>query len=466
MIISSKNTAKATTSDATETTEQTVVVQPTKSPEYKGSNVNLAKTSVSQLLVYIEGASMTVDYYSQVLGKDDELSEQQVGQSAIYQQYHKINGLEFKVQDGFTTSEINETRDVHIRGTSILYPFVVPNVGDMFVADVELGKLGVFTITATERKRVFKETCYEVEYKLVDYLTQERTDDFRGKVVKESHFKKDMLAYGQNPVLTSQEINAFELMGQEEHKLSEVYIKDFYNHDFKTLVVPDQDTNTIYDHRVVQLLFRLIDSHKHPFMSKVVEMGVEAHGGLTNECIWDLVLKAEAHLLPLLSSKYWAIPSASFNPYPMLNGIYHSGIRRVMWPIDEETGYKSALSYLNNSVGIELIESTTRLTTFDPDIPKMREDLGLDVLTPAQIENLIHLVTVDDSYVLSENFYTQNLDGMSQLEHYVFDLINGKAIEPREIVFFAQLSMYWGSVERFYYQPLLIVLLRYCKSKY
>ena len=56
-----------------------------------------------------------------------------------------------------------------VNGTADVYPFIIPNVGDMFAADVGDGKEGVFTITSTEKKSLLKEAVYTIEYTLLYY---------------------------------------------------------------------------------------------------------------------------------------------------------------------------------------------------------------------------------------------------------------------------------------------------------
>ena len=70
------------------------VVTPQPSPvqvadaAYRHSVVDVKSTPLAALLTHIEGATWVVDYYSQVLSADEELSEYQPGQLPPYQQLY------------------------------------------------------------------------------------------------------------------------------------------------------------------------------------------------------------------------------------------------------------------------------------------------------------------------------------------------------------------------------------------
>ena len=103
---------------------------------YQDNVVDTKEVDHSSLLTYVSGSSWTVNYYSQILGQDQVGVTQQVDQSGVYQQYKEIKNFELKVQSPLSQDQDPETKVFEVVGTSNLYPSIVPNTGDMFIADV------------------------------------------------------------------------------------------------------------------------------------------------------------------------------------------------------------------------------------------------------------------------------------------------------------------------------------------
>ena len=164
-------------------------------PDYRHSIVDSRVTPSSALLTYIEGMSWYVDYYSQVLGGDEELSEFQPGQIAPYQQYHLIHRYELKLQDSLSTNINDESGLAEITGSAIIYPFMMPNTGDAFIADIGDGRAGQFTITSVTPKSIFKQTCYEINFQLSRMVDAELVELLATHVVKTSHYERDYVLY-------------------------------------------------------------------------------------------------------------------------------------------------------------------------------------------------------------------------------------------------------------------------------
>ena len=100
------------------------------------------------LITHVSGSEWIVNYYSQILTTDSQLSGQQLSLNATNQQYKKINQFKFKVSSPLTTSQNTEDNSMEVVGESIIPNFIIPNVGDMFVADLGEGNIGVFKINS------------------------------------------------------------------------------------------------------------------------------------------------------------------------------------------------------------------------------------------------------------------------------------------------------------------------------
>ena len=174
-------------SDDSETVEQPNTVR-SSPPESKGVVVDTRYESKANLLTHVEGSSWNVNYYSQVLNADNAPIGQQVDRNAIYQQYTFIEMFELKVTQPLTSSQDSTTKEMTLIGTANVYPHVIPNRGDMFIADVGDGRTAIFKVTSCERKSIFKDTCYSIDYILTNYTTKELRADLDNKVIKKYAF--------------------------------------------------------------------------------------------------------------------------------------------------------------------------------------------------------------------------------------------------------------------------------------
>jgi hypothetical protein len=136
-------------------------------PEYRHSLIDAKITPLSSLLVHIEGSSWTTDYYSQILGVDEELSPFQPNQPSVYQQYLLVKKYELKLQGSLSISQDPETTAMTVTGNATLYPYLKPNYGDMFIADIGDGRAGMFVVNQPPTKKtILKETCWEISFEL------------------------------------------------------------------------------------------------------------------------------------------------------------------------------------------------------------------------------------------------------------------------------------------------------------
>jgi len=72
---------------------------------------------------------------------------------------------------------------------------------------------------------------------------------------------------------------------------------------------------------------------------------------------------------------------------------------------------------------------------------------------------LIHLVTTDTSYVLSNAFY-DNTSGKSVLEILTKDYLNQQSIDLPMLTALAQAYRNLGRLEQFYYGPIIMTLIK------
>lgn len=434
-------------------------------PTVRNSIVDSRYSPVSSLLTNIEGSSWTVDYYSQVLDLDSESSDLQLNQQAVYQQYKLIQHLELKVQTELGYQQDDASRNVIVTGSATLYPGIKPNNGDIFIADIGDGRLGVFTITRTEKKAIFKDTCYQIDYTLRDYLTTEYKNDLAKKVVKSTVFVRDFIYHGQNPVLATSDFDQITALNAGYSNLLYQYLADFFSVEYQTLIVPNQ-ANVTYDPFMVQALLTILDNTASNTIMRIRAMNVDGNVRYRENNLWTCLTRLNNDIRELCFHKAGLTPATLFKENAQFDGIYYSGIRDVVYPIDSSTLSVVDTQYcvtdpliagrllpgIARSRELRRVLVTTELKGFH--YAPVEAPIGIDALPD------IHPVNKGDYYVLSQAFYEDSPTGLSKLEHLALCALSGDTMDKAVLLHLVQTAKRWNNLERFYYIPILFILIK------
>lgn len=309
-------------------------------PEYKGVTVDTYKQQLSSIMIYVEGSSWITEYYSQVLGENNELNPLQPNLPAPYQQYTRIKQFELKVTDPLQHSQNSDNNEMEVVGGATIASGVIPNVGDMFLADIGDGREGVFTITTSDKKTIFNTAVYTVNYVLTGYNGSEKRFELNNKVVKEVYYRKDFINYGQNPIIIEEDVLNVERINKYLSDFKNYYFSRFFSNNFSTLILPNQDI-TIYDPFLVKAVTSLFDNNEHPILQKIRYLNIEGDTALKQNTIWTALLNVDKVFLTNAVKEMWGISTNYWSQYPLLKTIRFSGITEVIYP-------KFPLSDVNN----------------------------------------------------------------------------------------------------------------------
>jgi len=443
---------------ATPVAEEKKPIYTSKTP-YKGLPVDAQKTAVSQMLVYVEGSSWIVTYYRQLLTTDNEVSAQQPDRAPIEQQYQVINGFELKVTDPLTSSFEAETSESKLSGGGTIYPSFRPNKGDMFIADIGDGRRAVFEVTEVEQKNIFRDTTYAIQYQVVDYLTEERKVDLERKTVKTTYFHREFVISGQNPIVIEGEHNAILVMGKAIEDLRVRYMAQCYDAATKTFLVPRQHKKT-YDPFMMDILDYWFPYQTQPADKRIKHYVPGGDQGFEVLTLWQCLIRGDAVLIDQLEREFDTVSVSQLPARAYFRGLRFSAIERTLFPKNRGLsvdGRDVAITHERlvspySEPEIEAIELTyairNRILNGTGDIP------------PDQITvPLIHPVGCDDFYVLSERFYTKSTYGQSHLEYQTWRYLEKMELDTDVLIRLINDVPNWGLMERFYYIPVLVLLL-------
>lgn len=419
-------------------------------PKYKHSVVSSKAQDLSSLITMIGGSSYNVDYYSQVLGANEEPRVYDPSQSKAQQQYLRIENYELKLQGSISDSIAPEDGRLSATGTAITYPYLVPNVGDVFIGDIGDGGAGLFALTEVQKKTRFKQTCYEINFQLIDIVDAELETGINDKVVKETHFVKDFIKFGQDPMIVDERYNeGKELTDALDHLLTD-YLGEFFSYNYETLLVPS-GKNAVYDPFITKLILTLFDAYEHPMLSRISQLNTDDARFSKYLDIWSVLLRQSSRLLDTCFTSVNVLPARSFSRNPFLRTIAFSGIDLIVLPITTNVPIDDVLGFADVSVvPVNVPEATTTP-------PASNES--------AESTTVRSVPDVEDThgYVFSAEFYsnTKGSKTQSEFENTVKAYLNAEHFDYKTLIKFYEDSDNWTRFQRFYLIPVLMILLIY-----
>lgn len=429
---------------------------PDVSSIYQGIEVNTKYQNNRLLLTHISGYKWLVDYYSQYLGADNEIGAQELDKPAAYQQYLCVHNFEMRVQDPLSPAQDSTSKEFQYEGTAIVYGTVVPNKGDVFVTDIADGRLGVFSVEDTIEASIFKDSAFQIDYKFINYLTADYALDLKNKTVKETWFHRDFMGTGQNPLLISKEHELVNKLADYLKTLPADWYREFFNNEYKTFLIPDQDA-LCYDPFLPVFVRGITSLEDSPLWIKVSLPNTQ--DGINDQIptFWDALRERSIRRLDRASPKMalyapdTSYQVVAYNPWRILGMdylFYHRGVSspNILPTAIIKTLKPSPEPTFNRPMDLEVLINTTQLS-------------GLP-MAPEATYPLYRPVTCDDYYVFSEFFYQENYENMSALEILVYFYLNNKPIPLDPLFRLLEQSYYWRGLERFYYIPILMVLVR------
>jgi len=492
------------------------VDRPTQEPVHKTSTVNHRYTPISSLLTHVEGHSWIVNYYHQILGDGDEPRTPETDLDPVNQQYHQIQDFEIKVTDPLSFRYEQARRTDTYEGRGVIYPgTIIPHKSDVFIADIGDGRTGIFVIDEIEPMSIFMERCYEVSFQLLDQLSDKLYEDIKSKVVKRSHFIKDFLKAGRNPLLEQEEVVRARYLTDQTNALLDLYLKTFVNHESRYLLMPDQEYLT-FDVFVSSLISRIRDVTQHNLMKRANWPRIEQIDRDQTTTVFDLLTSEHPSPQKLFSSiiekkmiitDTWAIKKS-----PFFSNLYYSRIQRIVFPESQHQhisfyGYPHTdpypywdpfrtyhagdiVRYLDNKkrtsyfmLQTEYIErenapppkseywyflghnpdqfENTGINTFDANDDDSDDD---DKTNPKAVADY-HSVDKDDYYVFTENFYKAEKSKLSHLEQYAYLALEREAISATDILDLIEKMPKARLIDQFYLTPILIILSDYCLER-
>lgn len=447
------NLVKATAEHNAPVPVQTVKIS---TPAYKPVVQDTSFTAYQNLTTYIEGSPWHVDYYAQVVTTDTELTGHQITQDSAYQPKHRILRFELRVTSALTSQQDEETNEMVLTGQANVFPGVIPNRGDMFLADIGEGRKGLFKVTGSVKKSVMSLSAYEITYHIVTDV-QNVITNLNQAVVLTSVFERDFLRFGQSPLVVEQKYATLMQVHELIEQLSKTYFRKFFANEFSTYVVPSVslDTPAIYDPFLVQFLQAHWDPQDAVQLMQMRVLAVDDDPFMKATSLWTAITERSGFPMNEAFREYGLMNTGYFTMNPSYDGIRYSGIPFVVYPAAPVLSIDSMLIASTKTMSSQLLlPSPVGLLGQQATVVQ-----GEGVDSTVNVQTLIKPVTVDNHYVLSQAFY-EDTEEQSVLEGMVWQYLRRQAIDTAKLVQMARQYTRWGVLEQFYYIPIVLQLLR------
>lgn len=434
-----------------------VVHNPPKvaAPQHKTPLVDTKYTPISSLITFVEGYWWKVNYYSQVIDTGSQLLGQDPGLAKQHQQYKLIKNLEIKAKTPINWSQDQTSKSMTAQGQSIVHSSIIPNAGDMFIADVGDGRLGVFQVNTSTQLSLLKQTAYSIDYTLI-YFTDDEDQKFKDlgqKVIVEYNYVRDFLNYGQDPLVTDTDFEAIQKLQGMYHEILNFYMTRFYSREYKTLLVPTQGIE-IYDHYLMTFVNRTFNVNDHLNCAQMRVMNVGDDDVLKLDQLYTALIDKNVRAFAFMNRRMGVVSTSNFAVNPVAASIRFTRIDMVVYPLSQNEVADENDNRMQGKVAIAWDYDKSK--TLPGDIAQQITD---NIITAEGERPIIHPIHKDGYYVFSKAFY-ENTEGMSFLEILVLNYIHGRPNPPQDIVKVLREYHNWGSMERYYYLPITLALIK------
>lgn len=422
---------------------------------YQSPVVDTRKVSYNTLATFPAGQKWACDFYNQVQRRDNAAASYQDDLLAALQQLHLIRGWELVVTQPLSFSQnAEDSRGWEGTGSSMVYSVMTPNLGDIFIADIGDGASALFQVTECKRNTIYPESGTEISYRATRTITADVMAGLKKKTVATFIFDRDNMRNGIKALIREEEVDVNRRLGRAYERLAHLFLRDFYSTEFKTLIVPGQGQPT-YDPYMVRFIRATMDSRSYPMVLQITELGV-AYDVFSNQySLFDAIMRMDIALLYSVSKHAGLSDICSFRARPMMNSIYFSGIRQVVTFTD--------VPYSVDSVGqmahglSAFIDADVRSGEFEKIIPQL--NLTDDTQLKEGNVPVIHPVLSDSCYIFTDAFYSDG-EHKSMLEKLLHDRLDTETSNLQDLLHVAEDAPRWDNLERFYYIPIVLALIK------
>lgn len=414
------------------------------------------ETKINSLLKYVEGYPWTVNFYGQILNTNNTVEHFDPSSPNLAQPYYKVNNLILQVNSPLSSSYDQATGITTVSGSSLVPFKIIPNVGDIFIAQVDSGEDAIFHITSVTRKTHRKDSLYEVDYSLHSYTSDkpEFVSQLEQRLNEIYYFNKDTDYFNRDVLLKPSVKEAIDRLKQFLQESKAYYFLNFIQPRTASLLIPGLE-NTVYDPLLTNFISKTVD-YSTINEGQYFRPTYQSHD-LNQLSILDCLLTRTQPHYNVVNRTYNFVPTTMLPIRSRLGTISHTAIQYILYPTMPNRNH---LSYLNPDIPATYISTVKTNKNYH-----LKNNRVIETTNNSQVfeKPLLHELFIDDYYIVSENFYRYLEDNaaypdISYIEFLIAKFVTGKAIAKEDLAIAVETYKDWSLLHQFYLLPVLWVL--------
>lgn len=410
---------------------------------------------LSTIAQYAEGAPMHVDWVSRILTPEMALTGYDPASSPIIDQYKRYNNVIIKLQGSLSTSYSEATGRWTITGSALVHPSLNANKGDLFFADALQGRMGVYEVTKSVLRSPFAESMNEINFTLKFYDgedDQRAINDLNTKIKAVYFFHHDYARFGINPIVTEAKFEALLRLVDLQRIMVDDFARWFYSMESGSIEVPMFEAT--YDPFADKFLRLAADTSQHTLLANARLMTVAQDPNRHDLTLWDVLERRDIGSLRYARKLTGIVSVDSFYRLPISRSLRFSRFRKIFYPSPLDTKQF-------------LLGFSVPFFGFTDDRGETSKTLPTTTLPTGVVLQPIKNVHEAGYYVFSKAFWEPGLKDeedqfvpLSLLEKLTHDYLQGEALDPTSLLWLARQYTDWPMLERYYYMPILMLLMR------
>jgi len=381
---------------------------------------------------------------------------QELSTPASYQSYRRIRNYVLMVDSALSVSQDEETKQMTVRGGGTIAHGIIPNKGDMFLADIGQNKMGVFQIVSSEKVTPLAQSTYRVEY-ILTTDSQVFIDDLLAKVVQVLYFDETATLLGRKNIVTDERYGQLKQIKQEYANMTEHWLARFYSHEVRTLILPS-NVARFYDPFVVRAVKKAFSRADHMTYSNINEYEME-YGLLKQDSLWDVMLAQASSRLPFIFREFGVASRSNLPRSVMTASFRFSRIDHLIMPKNSPYRVDMSSSQMDKVLQAVPLSPLGALAQDEGVINEIAQSIQLNQMGADYIT--LPPIAEQSTYVLSQAFY-DNANSLNPLELIVKQMMSASPLDYGVILNALKSYMYWGKFEQFYYGLILLIAMKSC----
>jgi len=379
------------------------------------------------ILKQIAGYKWYVDYYNLIANLDDNQTTADFSVDLATTEYTAIKNMVVILDTPISTDIA-----VDMTGSGYINANIIPKNGDVFIAKLIDGRLGVFSLTSVNRKNYNLKDIFLIEFKLYSIITNTEDNIYLSlinKTVNNLIYNKDYLKTSDKPLFTTQEYEDRITIKKYLKVLTSFYNSKVVNKDVKNYIAyMNTKSELIYDPNVEYFVKEVIGISNLNNNINIL--------GKRDESIYTLLDIILSDIDSIMINKYIKlVPTSDYGTNPYNNTMYWSGVRYVVNAVNIKNDLieENDVTNNNNYPFISNLYYMFDSMFYDTLLGTLEEDTEVSLtLLELIVINIIHKEPIK----------------ISDIKTVMYDLINSD-----------------NKLEQYYYIPILIYSLFYYNNQ-